>query len=271
MDDRRAGLTIRALRRRRGWRQHDLAAAAGVSQSLISLVERGHLDSVSLATLRRVLAALDARGDLDVRWRGGELDRLIDERHAELVGAVVAELGSLRWSTVVEVTYARYGERGSIDVLAYRNDVSVLLVVEVKSELTSVEETLRRLDQKSRLGSIVAADRCGWAARSTSRLLVLPETRTSRDRIARHAAVLDGAFPDRGVALRAWLRDPVGRCSGIRLLRITSRGSGIRPSGGSHRVRVPMPRCGSPVSSVRGAYSSDLTARAPLDRPRSSG
>jgi predicted transcriptional regulator len=39
VDDRRVGLVIRALRRRRGWRQVDLAAAASVSQSLIARAE----------------------------------------------------------------------------------------------------------------------------------------------------------------------------------------------------------------------------------------
>ena len=86
MDDRRVGLVIRALRRRRGMRQTDLALAARVSQSVISRVERGHLATLSTNTVRSILSALDARGEWDIRWRGGELDRLIDEAHAALVG-----------------------------------------------------------------------------------------------------------------------------------------------------------------------------------------
>ena len=239
VDDRRIGATVRALRRRRSLRQRDVADSARVSQSLISLIERGHLDAVALRTLRRVLAAVDARGELQVRWRGGELDRLLDERHAELVGATVTELGSHSWACAVEVTYARYGERGSIDILAFHAGAGALLVVEVKSELTSLEETLRRLDQKVRLGTSIAAEARGWDARSTSRLLVLPETTGSRDRMARHAAVLDVAFPTRGVALRTWLREPVDVCSGIRLLRVTTPGSRTGSRGGSHRIRAP--------------------------------
>lgn len=60
VDDRRVGLIVRALRRRRGWRQIDLAGAGKCSQSLISLVERGHLDRLSTKALRTILAALDA-------------------------------------------------------------------------------------------------------------------------------------------------------------------------------------------------------------------
>lgn len=75
-----------------------------------------------------------------------------------MAGRIVASLTALGWSTAVEVTYARYGERGSIDVLAFRPDARSLLVVELKTELTSLEETLRRLDQKVRLGPSIAAE-----------------------------------------------------------------------------------------------------------------
>ncbi|MGH2464131.1 MAG: helix-turn-helix domain-containing protein, partial [Candidatus Limnocylindrales bacterium] len=109
MDDRRVGLVIRALRRRRGWRQSDLAAAAGFSQATISGLERGHVDNLSLRTLRRILLALEARADVDLRWRGGALDRVVDEGHARVVGRVVRWLASHGWRTSVEVTYSVYG------------------------------------------------------------------------------------------------------------------------------------------------------------------
>jgi transcriptional regulator with XRE-family HTH domain len=41
-------------------RQSDLAARAGVSQGVISLIERGRLDLVSLDKLRRVAREVDA-------------------------------------------------------------------------------------------------------------------------------------------------------------------------------------------------------------------
>ena len=58
MDDRRVGALIRALRRRFGWRQEDLGERADVSQGLISLLERGHIEQVSLRTIRVVRAWL---------------------------------------------------------------------------------------------------------------------------------------------------------------------------------------------------------------------
>jgi transcriptional regulator with XRE-family HTH domain len=85
MNDAAIGRAIRALRRL-GWRQRDLAARAGVSQQLISELECGRLGASGLGRIRRVTAALDADAVLVIRWRGGELDRLLDERHAAVVG-----------------------------------------------------------------------------------------------------------------------------------------------------------------------------------------
>lgn len=258
MDDRQVGLVVRMLRRRRGWRQRDLADRSGRSQSFVSQVERGHIERVTLVELRRVLGALDARGVLEVRWRGGEVDRLMDADHAAMAGATVASLSAMGWSTAVEVTYANYGERGSIDVLAYRPESRSLLVIELKSELVSLEETLRRLDQKVRLGAAVADERLGWKATSVSRLLVLPESTTTRRRLAMHAAVLGVALPSRGVELRHWLRSPSGTCAGIGLVPSTRTSTAKRRWGGPHRVRLPgsTNRTSDPSVGIGGNPSS---------------
>ena len=113
MDDRKVGLIIRALRRRRGWRQRDLAGRAGVSQAVVSEIERGHIDAKQIHTVRRLLNALDADVRLEVRWRGGEADRLVDEDHARLGGTVAERLERLGWTVRTELTYSEYGERGS--------------------------------------------------------------------------------------------------------------------------------------------------------------
>src|SRR5262245_11079873 len=110
---------MRALRRRRGWRQRDLARAARVSQALISAIERGHGDRAALRTLMRVAGALDARFMVQIHWRGGDLDRLVDEDHAALVGSMSALLPDAGWVARIEVTYAGYRAAGSIDILAW--------------------------------------------------------------------------------------------------------------------------------------------------------
>jgi len=163
---------------------------------------------MSVGTIREIAQALDAEVLLVIRWRGGELDRLMDEAHATLVGRAVEILQARGWETRSEVSFSVYGERGSIDVLAWHAPTRTLLVVEVKSELTSVEETLRVHDAKLRLAPRIAAERFGWRSTTTARLLVLPDLSTARRRVARHRAVLGGAYPMRGHMIRAWLLAP---------------------------------------------------------------
>jgi len=215
MDARRVGLAIRALRRRRRWRQRDLAYAAGVSQSAISLIERGHLDSVPRRRLARVAGALEGSIEYEVRWRGGALDRLLDEAHAALAAIVLAELKEHDWETQVEVSYSHYGERGSIDVLGGHPPTEALLVVEVKASLGSGEATLRKLDEKERLAPMVAAERFGWHASTVSKVLLFPEAVTIRRQLARHQAYLQAGLPAGGRGVRRWLRNPEGVLRGV--------------------------------------------------------
>ena len=152
-------------------------------------------------------------------WRGGELDRVLDQRHADLVGLTVVLLRGYGWLTELEVTYAQFGERGSIDVLGWQSQARSLLVVETKSDIVSVEATLRKLDEKVRLAGTIGSERLAWpqggGPLTISRLIVLPGTRTEHRRVARYAALFDQACPTRGSAVRRWLRDPVGTMAGL--------------------------------------------------------
>src|SRR5437762_12743868 len=85
MDDGRIGRSLRALRRRRRLRASDVARLARVSQSTISVIERGHVGTLSLQTIRRIFAAVDVGFEGMVMWRGGAVDRLLAEWHVSLV------------------------------------------------------------------------------------------------------------------------------------------------------------------------------------------
>jgi transcriptional regulator with XRE-family HTH domain len=223
MEDVRIGARVRALRHRLGWRQADLAAKAGVSQDLVSRIERGRLEGIPLREVRRVVAALDAQLVVGVRWRGGDLDRLIDEGHAALAGRAIRLLGEAGWEVRAEVSYSIYGERGSIDLLAWHPPTRSLLVVEIKTAVMSIEETIRKHDQKARLAGRIAIESLGWRPASVSRLLVLPDQSTARRRVQRHDQVMATAYPTRTSNARTWLRVPAGVVSALIFVPIADR------------------------------------------------
>jgi transcriptional regulator with XRE-family HTH domain len=237
MDDRHFGGRVRAVRLRLAWRQCDVAAKAGLSRSTVQRIERGQLDKMALAHVRAVLRALDMDLELVPRWRGGELDRIADEGHAALVGLVADILENDGWTVVSEASFSIYGERGSIDLLAWHAPTRTLLVVEVKTSLNSVEETLRRIDVKVRLAPRIARERFGWEPISVGSLLALPDDAASRRRVARHDPVLRRAFPIRGREARTWVRSPAGPAGVLLFLSDALRAGRIRRIAPRRRVR----------------------------------
>jgi transcriptional regulator with XRE-family HTH domain len=220
------GRGIRALRVRRHWTQDQLARRASVSRSVAARVEQGRGDRVTVATLDRIAAALGARVMCRLMWQGEGLDRLLDAEHAAIVEQVVSILTLVGWLVATEVSFNIYGERGSIDILAFHPATGSLLVVEVKTVVPDIGGMLSVLSRKVRLASQIARER-GWVVRNVSQLLVLAEDTTSRRRVALHAATFVNAFPSRTVAVKAWLRAPTGTLSGLMFLP-SARGDGQR-------------------------------------------
>lgn len=201
------GRGFKALRVRKRLRQEDLAAQAGVSRGAIARIEQGRADKVTVETLEKVARPLGARVICRLSWNGEVLDRLLDADHAAIVEQVVRFLGAAGWLVATEVSFNVWGERGSIDVLAFHPGTRILLVVEVKSVVPDVQATLVVLDRKERLALDIARQR-GWDAIGVARLLVIRENRTTRRRIEDHAATFGNAFPDRARAIRTWLARP---------------------------------------------------------------
>jgi hypothetical protein len=196
-----------------------------MSQGLVSLIERGHLDRVPLRRLRRLFAVFDAEVVIVVRWRGGEIDRITDAAHAALAEQVSRELIDAGWTVQPEVSFSEYGERGSIDLLAWHARTKTLLVVEIKSEIGAVESTLRIHDMKCRLAPGLARLRFGWEVENRGRLLVLPDERTPRRHVARHASLFGRAYLLRTIDVRRWLASPSGAMSGL-MFAPAPKGSG---------------------------------------------
>ncbi|MEO6208311.1 MAG: helix-turn-helix transcriptional regulator [Candidatus Limnocylindrales bacterium] len=230
MDVIRFGLGIRALRRRRGWTQERLATEAGISRSAIQRIERGRAAEVAVDKLIRVTAALGAAISVRILWQGEAFDRLLDADHASLIDAMLDLLRRDGWELATEVSFNLDRERGSTDILAFHAATGTLLVVEVKSVVPDLQAMLHGIDRKARIAPRIARER-GWHVRTVARLLVLPEDRTVRRRVASHATTFDVALPARSVEVRRWLRTPTGPLAGVLFLS--------RPAGHvcRHRVR----------------------------------
>lgn len=255
----RVGSSLRALRIRGRLRQQDLADRAHVGRGDVGAIELGRGDRVTLGAVQRVADALGARLDLAVRWNGEQLDRLLDEAHAATVAAMIRRLESYGWTTAIEVSFSIWGERGSIDILAWHAATRTLLVVEVKSVLPDVQSLLHGLDRKARLGAEIGQSR-GWSPAAVARLVAIAESPTSRGRVARHATVLDVALPVRGRELRAWLRDPTGPIAGLMFLSNASPGRTTHSTWRRERVRRPRKAAKSPVALGQAAMDKDSAA-----------
>jgi transcriptional regulator with XRE-family HTH domain len=226
MDAVRLGLIYRALRRRKGWTQETLAGEARVSRGAVQRIERGEADAFTGDHLRRIAVALGARFEQRLLWQGEALDRLLDEGHARLVERVIRWLHAEGWEVVPEATFAVGSERGSIDILAWHAETRTLLVIEVKTVVPDMQGLLAGVDRKARVAPSIARSR-GWRATAVGRLVVLPDDRTSRRRVAQHAATLEAALPARTREVKRWVRHPSGAIAGIAFLP-DDRGVGAR-------------------------------------------
>jgi hypothetical protein len=200
-------------------------------------VERGDSATIPIGVIETLATTLGGSLDIMLRWQGEGFDRLLDEAHAAIVDLLVSWLRAHRWEVAVEVSFSRYGERGSIDVLAWQPVHHALAVFEVKSVTPDMQAMLAGLDRKARLGPAIARDR-GWDPETVARILVLDDTSTNRRRLARFGSMIDAALPGGTWDVRHWLEDPrAPGVAGVWFLandRATARTTGV-----SRRVRTP--------------------------------
>lgn len=227
------GAALRSVRIRQRLRQDDVAARAGVSQAQVSLAERGHLEKLTLRSLRRIGRALQVDLPITPRWRGPELDRLLDAGHARLVEITMRDLASRGWDAIPEWSFSHFGERGSVDIVAWHPTCRTLLVVEVKTRIVDVQALLGGIDRKARLAAELLPAERGWSVARAGRMLVLPDGSTQRAAVARHATTFERAFAARTRAMRCWLREPSAPISGMLFVRDDT---GTDPARGIQRV-----------------------------------
>ncbi len=234
----RCGATFRAVRIKRGWRQVDVAIRAHLDRSVISDVERGHLEHVAVGTLLKIARVLEIQVSFATRWRAGDLDRLVSSRHSGLHEAVARwfAVDLPEWILAPEVSYSIFGERGVVDILAWHPERRALLVIELKTDIVDVNELIGSMDRRHRLARQIALER-GWDPLTVSTWVLVAEGRTNRARLAVHRVVLRNAFPTDGRAMAGWLRDPDGEIHALSLWERHVEGAATTTLAARHRVR----------------------------------
>jgi transcriptional regulator with XRE-family HTH domain len=259
MNDSELGGVVRALRHRRRWRQVDLARAAGVSQTVVSDVERGRVWSMRVETIRRLVTALDIRLSWDAGYRGAELERLRDADHARVGERVANRLAAYGWLFAAEVTFNVYGDRGRIDLLAFHPSTRTLLVIEVKTVIADIQSVLGSLDQKRRVASGVARSR-GWRPSVIVPMLAVLDGTTNRRRIALHQRLF-GGLTLRGRSALAFLRRPTRAersPEGILLfVKLPPMRGGTGRRAGRQRMRLPAGRLSTNRASGSAYHDPD--------------
>jgi transcriptional regulator with XRE-family HTH domain len=236
----RFGASFRAVRIKRGWRQIDVAARARVHRSVVSRIERGHLEQISIGTLLSIARVLEIQVSWSARWRAGDLDRLLAGRHARLHEAVADWFAGTfpEWILAPEVSFSIFGERGIIDILAWHPGRRALLVIELKTDIVDVNQLIGSMDQRRRLAWQIARDR-GWEPLTVSTWALVAGGRTNRARLAAHRAVLRNAFPIDGRRVVGWLRRPDRSMAALSLWERPGMSRSTSDLAARHRVSAP--------------------------------
>ena len=197
------------------------------------------MDRHSVAALLRVAEVLGGALRIDLLVPGGDVHRLLDADHAQLQNGWKGLLDDFGWEVEAEVTFNHFGERGSIDLLAWHASGRLALVIEIKTAIIDVQALLAGLDRKVRIGRAIARER-GWFPSVVVPVLIVAEGSTSRRRLAQHAALFTG-LSLRGRQAQSWLRRPLAAAAPTGLLLLTKLSEGHRGDrrrAGRQRVRI---------------------------------
>jgi transcriptional regulator with XRE-family HTH domain len=173
------GAAVLSARTARGWSQRRLGTEAGISQTMISAIERAALPDLPLPTAISVLLAADIEFELRLVPPQRARPIVRDRAHARCVAYVARRLAraGFRVATEVEIGQGRW--RGFIDVLAYHPLHRLLLVIEVKTEIVDVGGIDRQLGSYER-AAWQAARGLGWRPRAPTGVLLPPGHRRER-------------------------------------------------------------------------------------------
>jgi transcriptional regulator with XRE-family HTH domain len=167
-----------------------LARAAGVDTAFLSRIEGGRAKP-SMETYARLAAPLGA--DLVARLYPSTGPTIRDRHQARILEGLLRQLHP-RWRPYTEVAVRRPA-RGWIDAALHDQATGSVVAVEIQSALHRLEQLVRwSMDKAASLPSWDGYDRIGPVV-STSQLLVVRSTRTTREIARQFARQLEVAFP----------------------------------------------------------------------------
>jgi len=204
------GKAIHGIRSTLRWSQRELSRRSGVSQSMISAVERSLAGDLTFASASRLLEAMGARLTIgvDAPYLGSRRAQT-DPAHARLSGSVARSLVGQGWKVATEVEVGGDRSRGWIDILAYHPATRMLLVIELKTEIHDLGAIDRNLGWYQR-EAVAAARRLGWRPSRIHGSLLLLATTVNDESVRFNRESLARIFPARVNELSGLVRSGVG-------------------------------------------------------------
>ena len=193
----RIGRGLRDARTAQGLRQRDVAAAAGISQSFYSRVERGFGGNASLETLAAcALACSTQLAAFLEALPGAAVPR--DIEHLKRQQAVIDYARQGGWTAMPERPIDPGADRSrSIDVLLERPQSSEAVVIEIVNLFVDVGGDIRGLADKTH--ALARAKGETWRVRG---VLIVRATARNRQTVAELSSFVASRFPG---SSPAWL------------------------------------------------------------------
>ena len=192
----RFGQELHDARRAAGLTQGRLAARAGISQPMVSRIERG-VFAPDLRAMVRLARGVGQR--LSVRIFPADGIRLRDSGQLELAELIRAA-AHRSWRVSLEVPVAPPPDRRAADMVL--DSAAGILLVEIERGLRDLQAQLRA----AQLKRVALAERRGEQVRL---VIAVPDTRTARRAVAPHVAVIQSAMPITSRAAWAAIRSGI--------------------------------------------------------------
>lgn len=189
---RRVGGQLAELREERQLSLRELGQAVGVHPSVVARAEAGDAN-ITLDTLAAIATALGAEPSLRLYPTTGP--RLRDHLQVRLIETLLAALHP-RWQTRLEVPVYR-PVRGVIDLVLTEPAAGELVGAEAHSEIRRAERQIRWAAEKT--DALPSATGWPWmdGTPHAGRLLLLRETRATREVVRSAPALFRAAYPGR--------------------------------------------------------------------------